>query len=139
KPLDPTLDSEADHTLLPNDILINEILTNPKPGGVDFIEIVNRTNKIIDLSQMDIASVNSEGRVAPRRSISNQPLLIHPDEFKVLTTKPDLIKQHYPSGYHQSFIQVPALPNFNNEVGGVVIYHQGTTIDSLFYTPEMQS
>ncbi|MEI9935354.1 MAG: hypothetical protein WDM71_11025 [Ferruginibacter sp.] len=31
------------------DIIINEILFNPKPNGVDYIEIYNRSNNIIDL------------------------------------------------------------------------------------------
>lgn len=123
----------------PGDILINEVLTNPKPGGVDFLEIYNYSGKAIDLSGVSVARVNANGTVGARQPITTHPLLFHPNEYKVLTRQPAIVKQHYPSAADQTMVEMAALPNFNNEVGGVVIYGQQGAIDSLFYTMEMQS
>lgn len=123
----------------PGDILINEVLANPKPGGVDFLEIYNYSNKAIDLAGIRVARVNANGEVGVKQPISRQPLFLYPNEYKVLTRQPTIVKQHYPTAVLQTFVEMAALPNFNNETGGVVIYSQQGAIDSLFYTAEMQS
>ncbi|WP_079717994.1 lamin tail domain-containing protein [Parapedobacter luteus] len=139
KPLDPPIDTIQSNGIQPGDILINEVLSNPKPAGVDFIEIYNHSNKTINLEHIEIASVNSSGTPGSRRKISEAPLAFYPNEYKVLTTNPHIIKQHYPHSNPNAFIETPMLPNFNNAQGGVVLYSGKTTIDSLFYTPALQS
>jgi len=121
------------------DILINEVLSNPKPGGADFLEIYNYSNKTIDLSGISIARVTTNGKAGSPKAISDRPVFIHPNEYKVLTRRPDVIKQHYPRAVTATLLEMPALPDFNNETGGVVIYGLEGVIDSLFYTPAMQS
>ncbi len=121
------------------DILINEVLSNPKEGGVDFLEIYNFSDKTIDLSAIRIARVATNGKVGSPKAVSDHPVFIRPNEYKVLTRQPNVVKQHYPTAVSASFIEMGALPDFNNETGGVVIYGQQDMIDSLFYTPAMQS
>ena len=41
---------------LENDIIINEILFNPKEDGVDYVEIYNNSNSFLDLSKLRIAN-----------------------------------------------------------------------------------
>ena len=128
------------HTIQPNDILINEILSYPKPDGVDFVEVYNHSNKIVDLQQLYVASVNTTSHVVGSlRKVSDEQHLFYPGEYKVLTTNPDIVKQHYPEALLNTFIDMAALPNFNNETGGVILSSNGLTIDSLYYTPAMQS
>ena len=123
----------------PGDIIVNEILSNPKSDGVDFVELYNHSGKTIDLQHLSIASVNSNGVAGSRRKISERSILIYPNEYKVLTSSPSIIQQHYPHGDPATFVAMRTLPNFNNETGGVVVYGNGIPIDSLFYTSEMQS
>ncbi|WP_262248775.1 T9SS type B sorting domain-containing protein [Parapedobacter soli] len=121
------------------DILINELLSNPKPDGVDFLEIFNYSSKTIDLSEVSVARVNTNGTVGSPQPIAHAPTFIYPNEYKVLTRQPAVIKQHYPNAISAAFIEMVALPDFNNETGGVVIHGPQGAIDSLFYTPAMQS
>ena len=138
KPLDPTAPNGPD-VLRPGDILINEILSNPKPDGVDFVELYNYSSNAVNLSQLDIAPISTNGVAGPRRKITDRPMFLHPNEYKVLTTKPAIVGQHYPKSDTGTFIEMPTLPNFNNETGGVVLYRDSLVIDSLFYTSAMQS
>lgn len=139
KPLDPTTTPSPTDIVQPGDILINEVLSNPKPDGVDFIELYNNSTKVVNLSQIDIANINSNGVVGTRRQIADHAQFLYPNEYGVLTTKPAIVKQHYPKSDLRTFIEMAALPNFNNETGGVVLYRDNTVIDSLFYTPAMHS
>ena len=139
KPLNPALDSKTLSPIQAGDIIINEILSNPKPDGVDFVELYNHSDKIVDLQQLYIASVNSNGAAGSQRKVSERSIRMHPNEYKILTTSPSIVKQQYPDSDFSAFVETPALPNFNNETGGVVLYSNNLTIDSLFYTPEMQA
>lgn len=139
RPFDLMDDPVSHNTVLPQDILINELLSYPKTNGADFVEIYNYSDKIIDLRKIHIANVSSSGSAGTKRAITNQQSFIYPNEYKVLTSQPAIIQQHYPNSVPHTFITVPALPNFNNEIGGVVLYSDSLTIDSLFYTKNMQS
>src|SRR3546814_7193924 len=77
--------------------------------------------------------------VGSLKVVSDRPVFIYPNEYKVLTRQPTVVKEHYPSAVSATFIEMAMLPDFNNETGGVVIYSGGEAIDSLFYTPDMQS
>ena len=123
----------------PGDLLINEVLANPRSGGVDFLEIYNCSDRIIDLSGVSIARVTTSGNVGNPQAVSGRPVFIHPNEYKVLTRRPTTVQQHYPTAVSSTFIEMETLPDFNNETGGVVIYGGDEVIDSLFYTPDMQS
>ena len=48
-------------TLEANDIVINEVLFNPYPGGEDFVELYNKTDKIINLSDIYLAKYSDQG------------------------------------------------------------------------------
>jgi hypothetical protein len=51
--------------IVENDIVINELLYNPKDDaitGVDYVEIYNRSTKIIDLSNLVLATENKDNR-----------------------------------------------------------------------------
>jgi len=138
-PAKPGPTSGIHASIQPGDILINEILSNPKSDGVDFVELYNYSDKTIDLQQLYVASVNSVGTVGSQRKVSDRPIYLYPNQYKVLTTRPALVQRHYPNSDPSAFVEMPLLPNFNNETGGVVLYSNQRTIDSLFYTPQMQN
>src|SRR5690606_12292673 len=129
------------------EILINEILFNPKnksmegveTDGVDFVELYNYSSKIVDLQQFHLAHVNHDGNVAGHRQISDAPLLFYPSEYKVLTSDPAVVKAHYPSADQTAFIQMTSLPRFNNKDGTALLISHGRTIDSLTYDESMHA
>ncbi len=59
------------------DLVINEILYNPKPNGVDYVELYNRSKKIIDLSHAYIAN-RSSGTISNIQQVSADNYLLFP-------------------------------------------------------------
>ncbi len=56
-----------------NDIIINEILFNPRSGGFDYVEFYNKSNKIIDANKLTIANRNSLGAFTSLKKLSETP------------------------------------------------------------------
>jgi hypothetical protein len=127
----------------PGDVVINELLYNPKDDGltgVDYVEIYNLSNKIIDLGQMVLATENEDnGEMESVKDISEDGYLMFPATYLVLTTKPTVVKQQYFTENPDGFIEMTSLPSYNNESGVVVIATRGLEIiDRLAYNDDMQ-
>ncbi|MGH2649274.1 MAG: lamin tail domain-containing protein, partial [Ginsengibacter sp.] len=77
------------------DVVINEILYNPRPTGVDYVELYNRSQKIIDLSHAYIANRNSSNVISGFQQVSAESILLFPKDFIVLTSDPLAVKNQY--------------------------------------------
>ncbi|MBK8443536.1 MAG: lamin tail domain-containing protein [Sphingobacteriales bacterium] len=119
-----------------NDVVINEILFNPATGNVDFVELYNRSNKVIDLSSLYIANgviVFEQLAMDDAELIGGDSYLLFPQEYVVLTTDPALVKQQYNTPNPDHFIQV-SLPSYNDDAGIVILStNQGIFIDWVAY------
>ena len=125
-----------------NDVVINEILFNPWTNGEDYVELYNRSDKIIDLSSLKIGSIKKNPPNPIDTSIysiiANQKILL-PDEYMVLTVSPDAVKSQYHTNNKNAFIKVDPFPTFNNDKGHVIIQSIGNVlIDSFSYSEELQ-
>ena len=116
------------------DMVINEILFNPKSNGTDYAEIYNRSNKIIDLKQMYIANRNSTGVISSIKQLSIDNYLLFPQDFMVVTEDPIIIKRDFITKNMDAFVTVSSMPSFNDDEGDVLILNaQGNIIDELKY------
>jgi len=117
------------------DIVINEILFNPKPQGEDYVELYNRSQKIIDLSHVYIANRNSSNVISSIQQITGENILLFPKDFMVLTSDPEVIKNQYITTNPDAFINVSNMPSFPDDVGDVIILNnQGNIIDEVKYS-----
>ena len=118
----------ASATINPLDIVINEILFNPKPSGTDYVELYNRSNKIINLKNVSIA--NSTGFV----HLSTEDYLLFPQDFIVVTENKNLVLNNYIAKNPAAFIEISSMPSYNDDAGRVfVLNEQGVIIDDLSY------
>jgi hypothetical protein len=117
------------------DIVINEILFNPNSGGVDYVEIYNRSQKIIDAKQLYIANRNSTNVISSIQQLSTESILLFPKNFLVITEDPQIVMQQYVTTNPDAFIQVSSMPSFPDDKGDVIILNaQGKIIDEVIYS-----
>jgi hypothetical protein len=116
------------------DIIINEILFNPKSIGTDYVEVYNRSNKIINLQQIYIANRNTAGVISNIKQISTDNYLLFPQDFMVITEDAEIIKRDFITKNMDAFITVPSMPSYNDDEGDVIILNaQGAVTDELKY------
>lgn len=121
------------------DLIINEILFNPNIEGVDFVEIYNRTKKIIDIGDLKIATRDKETQdLESICSLSESPYLVLPEEYLVLTIAPGKVISQYPFSVPDRFLNVTKMPSFPDNRGTAVILDKWFGIlDEFGYDEEM--
>jgi hypothetical protein len=116
------------------DIIVNEILFNPKPNGFDYVEVYNKSGKIVDANKLFIANKNTAGVIANVKKMSETPCLIFPGDFITLTESANWVKNNYNVANADWLINVPTMPSFNDDAGNVILLNfQGKVIDALSY------
>ena len=117
-----------------NDVVINEILFNPKPGGGDYVEFYNKSNKIIDASKLYIANRNNSGNVASLKKFSEEPFYLFPSDYVVITEDVANLKGNYLLRNEDAALQLSSLPSFPDDKGTVVVINlNGDIIDEVTY------
>lgn len=123
------------------DIVINEVLFNPFTGGVDFVEIFNRSDKPIDLNRVWIANRDrttlglNEFYLA-----SDSAWLFLPNSYAVLTENPVLVDQFYLVENAEAMVWTRKMPSYPNDFGYVLILDEfGAVVDELSYSEKMHN
>jgi hypothetical protein len=124
--IDTTLAKVEDPDL--NDLVINEILFNPRTNGSDFIELYNRSNKIIGTKGMIISN-----ELTGKQSIISANALILPDTYWVVSPKTDIILTNY-SVLYPGHLIMNSLPTLPDDHGQISIWSKNKVlIDSCTY------
>ena len=123
---------------LANDVVINEILFNPKPNAYDYAELYNRSNKIIDAAKLYIGNRSSTGAIASVQKLSGLPFYIFPGDYIVVTEDALLLQQQYFVLNPFQLLEI-SLPSFPDDKGDVVLTnYQGNVVDELSYSVNWQ-
>ncbi|MEI7660746.1 MAG: lamin tail domain-containing protein [Bacteroidota bacterium] len=124
----------------PRDIVINEILSNPAAGGARFVELCNRSEKVIDLQTMVLAGRDTAAGLLPGAvPLSSKGFIIFPGDYIALTSDPGDIRSRYYSPAPESIIDMPGFPVFGDDEGTVILAgkNDATIIDRLQYDKGM--
>lgn len=120
------------------DLVVNEILFNPRPGAEDFVEIFNRSEKYLDLKNVRVCNVNDGIPVNMVTPFQDHRLLA-PGGFLVFTADPLTLKLLYPQTVEQNLnsVSLPSLPEDSGSVG--ILDEQGMLVDELTYAKTWHS
>ena len=103
----------------PLDIVINEVLFNPRSGGADYVEFYNRSDKIINFSEFGTA-----------------PFQFLPGEYVVISEQPDTILSRFNVENPQN-LRLGDLPTLSNEAGLISLVMGAEVIDLFIYTEDL--
>jgi hypothetical protein len=119
------------------DLVLNEILFNPRSGSVDFVELANRSNNFIDLKNWQLANFENDS-ISNEKTIVAETYVLGPGQYVALTTRPDQVIAQYPTNDPSAFLQMASLPSFNDDEGTVILLNPaGNVADSLSYSDKM--
>ncbi|MBS1620980.1 MAG: lamin tail domain-containing protein [Bacteroidetes bacterium] len=125
--------------LTPSDMVINEILFNPRSNGYDYTEFYNRSNKIFDASKIYIANRNSSNAISSITALSSSPVLIFPGDYIVITQDAANLQGNYLVKYPENILEVSSLPSFPDDKGFVLLLNaQGNIVDEVDYSENWQ-
>jgi hypothetical protein len=117
------------------DIIINEVLFDPRESGADYVELYNRSNKLLNLKDLLLANRSSSGAVANFKNLSTDDVLIFPADYVAVTDNGTNVQQEYDVKNPAALFTISSMPSYNNDKSNVVLLNtQGSVVDELAYT-----
>lgn len=121
-----------------NDMVINEILFDALPWESEYIELFNRSEKVIDINDLFFARVNLEtGDTSMPAWLSDSHRCIMPGDYWVSASDRESILSNYSSSDPYSIFEgeLPGLP----DDGGILLLfnREHTLIDRVEYSSDM--
>ena len=122
------------------DLILNEIMFNPNVGCVDFVELYNKTNKIISLKNCSCCRRNSTtNQIEYNSKITTENLVVMPNDYLVLANTEEHFYQCYPTAQIDKTMYYQ-LPSMNDDEGSVLILDEAASIiDELNYSDDQHS
>jgi Lamin Tail Domain len=110
-------------------ILINEILINPQVGGSRYLEIFNKSKKVIDVKDFSVSADS-----VLKKLTGADGYLLFPNSFLVLADNPMDVQTRYNVSHLRRFFLKYKLPAWNEKEGKIYLAFNNTILDSLKYT-----
>lgn len=124
-----------------NDLVINEVLFNPFPGGADYVELYNRSEKALDLTGLILASVKNNPPSPPDTNFVPVDIfcsMLMPGEYVFLCNDFDKVNAYYSCSQEKNFLELDRFPSYSNESGTVVLMDAAKNlIDAFSYHEDM--
>lgn len=122
-----------------NDLIINEIMFDTNNGYPKFVEILNISDKVIDLSSLRFC-IMSDDKIASMTNISESQRLIFNGNYIGLTSDSLACADVYQPRNPQWIVNVPKFPNLVAKEGSIAITTpDGVIVDKLYYNTNMHS
>lgn len=126
--------------VLPGDVILNELLPDPLDGNVEFVEVYNKSNKILDLNHLFLSSEDTVANVLQDiHRVSSSGYVIFPGDFILLSTDPTAVCNGYTCGANGIFVDMSDMPSLSNE-GDVIVLSDstGVVLDRVVYLDSWQ-
>ncbi|NJN41743.1 MAG: hypothetical protein HC811_05415 [Flammeovirgaceae bacterium] len=123
---------------LPGDVCLNEILFNPRPNGVDFVEIQNHSSKFFNLKNWSLSNISNDV-VSGKKIITTDDILLAPNSIVAFTEDAIILKTNYPLADEANFIEIN-LPSLPDDEGSVALLGpDDMLIDQFVYSDDFHS
>lgn len=127
-------------SVIGNDIIINEFLPDPVSGGSRFIELFNRSEKVLDLFDLLISAEDTIiGLLPGGKALTDESLLIFPGGYMVFTDKPYDISQRFHVPWPENVERMAGFPVLDEDTGVILLARKDnfSVIDKVIYSAAM--
>ncbi|MDR7132069.1 hypothetical protein J2X69_004435 [Algoriphagus sp. 4150] len=114
------------------DVLINELLFNPRTGSPKFVELINVTDNYLEVKNWKLARLDNSEEIDQVRQLSLGSLILPPQGFLAITTNSDMLRLDFPKSSFGSFVDISTLPSYPIAGGTVVLLDSAGTVAELF-------
>jgi len=123
----------------PGDLVINEVLFNPRTGGVYFVELLNRSPRYLNLQGYAVGTVKASGSSQALLSPA-LPYVLGPGQLVAVTSDAAVLLVQYPtSADPNNLLAVSGFSALDNSAGRVfVLDARGTELDGYAYDKSQQ-
>ena len=118
------------------DVVINELLFDPISPAADYLELFNNSDKVLNISDLQIGVVKTSFPNPPDTTIKNicfENRQLLPGHYALLTTKPSAIAEQYECST-DNFITMESFPSYPNSGTTALLLFDGEIIDCMSYT-----
>ena len=117
-------------------MIVNEILFNPQSGGSDFVEIYNKSQKLINLKGFLL--INRQKTTGGIQSLVGSNYLLAPGRYVAIAESTTDIRQRYIIKDSTALLK-NALPTLEADQGNISLQYNGVSLDSFNYSKKLHS
>ncbi|HTF21215.1 MAG TPA: lamin tail domain-containing protein [Chryseolinea sp.] len=118
------------------DVVINEVLFDPPPDGVDFVELYNASQKYINLNGWAIGSMDEDGNV--QKTAIGQVIIIRPNAYVAFSADRVKLQSHFDAP--DTVLAELKLPSYPDDDGAVILFNEvDSIIDRFAYAADMHN
>ena len=113
------------------DFVINEVLFNPYTGGSDYVELVNVTNRPLNLRGWQLANYDEEDGLSNHKVITDQIYTVAAGGYVLITEDTTDVMMNYIQHGINNFIEAD-MPSYNNDSGTVYLLSLDSVVSERF-------
>ncbi|MDO9635079.1 MAG: lamin tail domain-containing protein [Paludibacter sp.] len=124
-------------SISPNDVVFNEVMFNHPDSSFEYIELYNRSDKLIDLSGLIFTTRKSDGTLNSGNIIPKGVMMI-PNSYLALTNNIEIVRKHHDCPLEANLVQ-SGWSALNNESATLVLTNasKDTIFDEFTYQASM--
>jgi len=119
-------------------VLINEIMYEPAESGGEFVELINMTREVIDLSGLGIKFLTEPDQQRAAEPLCRESRLLLPGDMVVVCASEKVLRALYAPADSIVLIEIPGWQSLGNSGGCIHLQNRSLgEVDRVCYTPEM--
>ncbi|RYG03720.1 MAG: hypothetical protein EOO02_07775 [Chitinophagaceae bacterium] len=121
--------------VIPGDLVINELLFNPPPGGTDYVEVYHNGKSVIDIGKIFLAGKNTAGALSNMIPLAAAGRLLFPGQYLLLTENKSWLKDNYVVKDPGTLNELRSIPSMPDDKGYICLLDAaGKIIDEVAYS-----
>lgn len=123
-----------------SDVVINELLFDALYAKGEYIELVNRSDKVLNLKDLSLSYIHSTNVDSTISTCNLQGGLIFPEQYVVFSAAPEQVKKGFYSEQPEHILEAGAFPSLSNQEGHLLLHlnsSRDSIIDQMHYSKDM--